>query len=245
MANVAHGPARTSSRQVVTFLQSYGLEATLDDAATDDFDTVFEALTQWYADPDRAAMAKVFVVRPGDEANARALSTVLSRWLASPLPPLRDESLVQYVADALMIDAHHSDDADSAPQLFSIEAEGSTLYLLRPEERRTEFAVDDTWAVGSLNSPDTEAAIQGIYRFEVCTPAFADHAVACARCQALLSAWEARGNLPDGFEQFRRRPLRPPVEQLPPLAPVSGVGIVIPRAPTTPPAPKKKPWWKF
>jgi hypothetical protein len=242
----------------VAFLKSLRLEAALDEAATDDLETVLDELLRWYADAERAARARVFAWRHGlgggeelySSKTFQEFTAVLQRWVKQPLPSLEGEALVSYAADSLLIAAHHSDDADASPQLMSVEGDCGTLFLLRSARDRAQQPADEAWALGTLHSPDTEAALEGIYRFKGCTPAFADHAVECARCQAQLQQWEASADLPDGFEQFRRQPLRPSPPETPPLPAAARVGIThkavieFPPPVETEPPPKKQ-WWKF
>ena len=253
------GPPRTSSPEVLTFLKRIGLEAELDDGGYDDFETVLDDLMRWYSDADRAAKAQVFAWRYGQGGGEelysskrfQEFSAALSRWVQKPRPPFEGEELVHYAADSLLIDAHHSDNYDAAPQLMKLESDDGTLYLLRPEQDRVPNALDESWALGTLNSPDTEAALNGIYRDGGCTPAFADHAAGCSRCQAQLQQWETGADLPDGFEQFRTQPLRPLPPKTPPLPPSARVGIkykavvVFPEPVRAETLPGGKPWWKL
>lgn len=230
--------ARTSNPELAATLKAIGLECELDEKAPAGADELVAALLDVYSDPSRAEAARVFVSRGEDNA---ALATVLSRWAQREIPPVGDdfageEELVQFVADWLMAKALHGDTA--SPQLFAFEAEEGLLYLLRTEQELSWSGKSGTtWIpgfdAGTRNSPDTEAALNGIYRGEGCEPAFAEHARSCARCLALFDEHRRRmaelppdqQHCPEGFEEF--------------LGPTA-------RAPLVPAAlPPPRPWWRF
>ena len=67
----------------------------------------------------------------------------------------------------------------------------------------------------------------------------------CEACLVALEAWDFEHGLPDGFEKFRRVPVKPrrPAPQVDEGRQEEGVAIFIPRPPEQPP--KSKAWWKF
>lgn len=161
--------ARTSSPELSATLKAIGLQVELDEEAPAVADELVAALLDVYSDQSLAEAARVFVSRGDDNAS---LATVLSRWAQRELPPVGEgysgeEELVQFVADWLMAKAIHGDSA--SPQLFAFEAEAGTLYLLRTEQElswsgKTGSEWIPGFEAGSRNSPDTEAALNGIYR---------------------------------------------------------------------------------
>lgn len=229
-------PPRTSSREFHVFFQSLGLNVELHvDATAELFETV-DQLIAWYADPARAAEAKVFALTK----DAPAPRDVLAGWVGRELPQgLEDYALTSYAADLLFIAGEHGA-SGSALQLLALESEDASLYLLRPQSHRKQVG-NEGWLPSTMNSPDTEAALSGIFRFEGCTPAFAEHAKDCDACLAALEAWDFEHGLPEGFERFHRVPVRvrKPVLDEGPVQ--EGVAIFIPRPPEQPP----RPWWKF
>jgi hypothetical protein len=229
-------PARTSSRELHELFTGLSLDVELDLAASNDFSTVTSEVISWYADPARAGPAKVFVLFDEQEAPRE----LLAEWIGRPLPADAEGfELLSYAADALLCEASHG--GPTAPELLTFELDHAGLYLLRPAGQRRNFGTEG-WVPSTLNSPDTEAALNGVFRFEGCTPGFAEHAARCKTCLAALHAWDEKHGLPDGFEAFRIRPPRPP----PPAhsgKPAEGVAIVIPRPPEEPAKPA--PWWKF
>ncbi len=203
---------------------------------------VFDELLAWYSDDARARAARVFafVFAKGagaEEPRFEALAQCFARWLGTALPDLEGYALESYVADALYIASEHAADPARAPQLWELETERGSLFLLRTQEDLAQTS--DDCRLSSRNSPDTEAAMGGIFRIDGCSQAYSDHAVGCARCLAMLQRWDERGDgLTADWQHLRRwtvpvRPARP--VPLPPLPPVSGVALVIPRPP----------WWRF
>lgn len=232
-------PPRTSSREQQEFFSALGLSVELHPEASADFPAVVGQLIAWYGDAGRASAANVFALT-GRQPPPRE---VLTRWLGRALPvDAEGDALISYAADALLIAGGHGA-SSSAPQLLGVEAGDAALYLLRSQGQRRLLGAEG-WLPSTLHSPDTEAALTGIYRFEGCTPAFAEHASDCDTCLASLEAWDYEHGLPEGFERFRRMP-EPPrrVPQLDEGRPESGVVIFIPRPPEGPPKPKA--WWKF
>lgn len=229
-------PPRTSSREFHEFFQSLGLTVELHTDATDELNDTVDQLIAWYSDASRAAQAKVFAL----SGDAQPPRDVLAGWLGREVPAgLEGYSVLAYAADVLFIAGEHGA-SGSAPQLLALESDEASLYLLRPHSQRKQVG-NEGWLPATMNSPDTEAALSGIFRFEGCTPAFSEHASGCEECLAALEAWDFEHGLPEGFERFRRVPMRvrkPPVDE----GPVQeGVAIFIPRPPERPP----KPWWKF
>ena len=229
---------RTSSREQHEFFSALGLSVELHPEASAVFPDVVSQLIAWYSDPGRAAEAKVFALT-GRQPPPRE---VLTRWLGRPLPvDAEGDALISYAADALLIAGEHGS-SSSAPQLLGVESGDAALYLLRSQGQRRLLG-GEGWIPSTLHSPDTEAALTGIYRFEGCTRAFAEHASACETCLAAMETWDFEHGLPEGFEKFRRVPVqkrRPHVEE---GKPEEGVAIFIPRPPEVPPRPKA--WWKF
>lgn len=206
---------KTSSAEVHVALTALGLEVELDPAASAAIEDTAEQLCDWYADPARAERARVCAAESRE---------TFSEWLGRPVgEQFEGEDLVTYVADTLMGAAEHSMDRDGAPQLWALEGHQRVLYLLRGASERGDRLV-------SLNNPDTEAALNGIYRFDGCAPGFADHARSCGQCLEQLKEWDARHGLPENFDILRQWPVPPPKpepKKLPPLPPASGVAIII------------------
>lgn len=232
-------PPRTSNREVHEFFCALGLRVELHPEASGDFPAVVGELIAWYSDEGRAAEAKVFALT-GRQAPPRK---VLTRWLGRSLPAdAEGDALISYAADALLIAGEHGASA-SAPQLLGVEAGDAALYLLRAQGQRRLLGAEG-WIPSTLHSPDTEAALSGIYRFEGCTRAFAEHAAGCGDCLEALDAWDFEHGLPEGFERFRRvlvQARRPP--QAEDGAPEEGVAIFIPRPAELPP--RAKAWWRI
>ena len=231
-------PPRTSSREQHEFFGALGLQVELHAEASAELAQVVGALIGWYADEGRAADAKVFALT-GRQPPPRER---LSGWVGRALPAdAEGDALIGYAADALLIAGDHGASA-SAPQLMVFESGDAGLYLLRPQTQRKLLGAEG-WVPMTLHSPDTEAALSGIYRYEGCTRAFAEHARACEACLAALEAWDFEHGLPAGFDEFRRAV---PAKRKPSMEegePEEGVAIFIPRPPPEPPRPA--PWWKF
>jgi hypothetical protein len=232
-------PPRTSSREQHELFSALGLSLELHPDASADFTSVVGELISWYSDETRAAEAKVFALT-GRQKPPR---DVLTKWLGRALPEdAEGDALISYAADALLIAGEHGA-SSSAPQLLGVESGDAALYLLRSQGERRQFAAEG-WLPSTLHSPDTEAALSGIYRFEGCTRAFSEHATNCEACLSAMETWDYEHGLPEGFERFRRVPVQtrrqPMVEE---GKPEEGVAIFIPRPPEKPVRPK--PWWKF
>lgn len=231
-------PPQTSSREQHELFSALGLSVELHPEASAAFPDVVGQLIAWYADPGRAAEAKVFSLT-GRQPPPRE---VLTQWLGRELPAdAEGDALISYAADALLIAGEHGA-SSSALHLLGVESGDAALYLLRSQGQRRLLGAEG-WLPSTLHSPDTEAALSGIYRFEGCTRAFSEHASGCESCLASLEAWDFEHGLPEGFERFRRVRVPPPrrkpaLEEGPPE---EGVAIFIPRPPERPP----RPWWKF
>ena len=239
-ARVTLTPPRTSSREQHELFSALGLSVELSPDASGDFPEFMGQLIAWYSDEGRAAEAKVFALTSRQPPPRE----VLTRWLGRPLPAdAEGDALISYAADAFLIAGEHGA-SSSAPQLLGIESGESALYLLRSQGQRRLLA-SEGWLPATMHSPDTEAALNGIYRFEGCTRAFEEHAVGCESCLVALEAWDFEHGLPDGFEKFRRVPVKPrrPAPQVDEGRQEEGVAIFIPRPPEQPP--KSKAWWKF
>ena len=121
---------------------------------------VVSALIGWYADEARAAEAKVFALT-GNQPPPRE---VLSGWVGRALPlDAEGDALIAYAADALLIVGDHGASA-SSPQLLAFESGDAGLYLLRAQTQRKLLGAEG-WVPMTLHSPDTEAALSGIYRY--------------------------------------------------------------------------------
>jgi hypothetical protein len=236
---MSQGP-RTSNPDVLKLLTALRLEIQLDVAGSADLHVVLGDVCSWYFDADRASKARVAAVPCTDATDSKtyfaspaflAAKKSFAQWLGRPLPALEGEALVEYVADALMIAADHSKDPGGEPQLLHFETPTGVLYLLRSTNDRREFK-NEGFIPPTLNSPDTDAALGGIFREEGCTPAFAAHAAGCDRCLIALEDADFEQGLPDDFAKLRKwpSPARRIVPDLPPLPPVSGVAIIIPRS---------------
>lgn len=228
---------RTSSREQHEFFSALGLNVELHTEASAEFSATVAELISWYSDETRATEAKVFALT-GRQPPPR---DVLTRWVGRPLPADEEgDALLGYAADLLLIAGGHGT-SPSAPHLLALESGDAGLYLLRaPNQRR--LLSPEGWVPTTLHSPDTEAALGGIYRYEGCTRAFAEHAASCEECLSSLEAWDFESGLPEGFEKFRRAPpqKRNVMEE---GEPEEGVAIFIPRPPELPP--KQARWWKF
>lgn len=214
----------SSSAEHIAFFNSLGLPVAQDDGASDDFEAVLGEVITWYLQPERAASARVVA------ATSEDLTRVLRAWLGRELPALNGDALIAYVADSLLIDAGHGNSHSQTPRLLALASEAGTLYMLRPDP-----GTSDGVFVTTLHSPDTEAALSGVFRIDGCSPAFEDHASSCTHCLAALEKTDQKYGLPDGFERFRRHPVRVPPPPPTPLPPVSGVAIII----------RRRPWWAF
>jgi hypothetical protein len=230
-------PPRTSSREQHELFSSLGLAVELHPEGKSEFEAVVSELIAFYADAGRAAEAKVFSLS-GRQPPPRE---VLTQWVGRPLPAdAEGDALIGYAADALLIAGDHGA-SSTAPQLLALEAGDAGLYLLRPHTLR-KLMGEHGWVPLTLASPDTEAALSGIYRYEGCTRAFEEHASGCDDCLAALEDWDEDTGLPRGFERFSRP--RPVKKQLHDEGiQEEGVAIFIPRPPEPPP--KRAPWWKF
>ena len=230
---------RTSSREQHELFTTLGLQVELHPEAGADFTAVVGELIAWYADPVRAAEAKVFALTGGQPPPRE----VLTAWVGRALPvDAEGDALISYSADALLIAGEHGESSTS-PQLLGVESGDAALYLLRSHGQRRLFGAEG-WIPATLHSPDTEAALSGIFRYEGCSRAFAEHASGCESCLAALETWDFEHGLPEGFEKFRRPP--PPRRRPPAMEegkPEEGVAIFIPRPKEVPPKPKA--WWKF
>ncbi|MDP3151971.1 MAG: hypothetical protein Q8N23_04840 [Archangium sp.] len=231
-------PPRTSSREQQAFFSALGLQVELQAEASGELSEVVSALIGWYADSARAAEAKVFALT-GRQPPPRE---VLAGWVGRVLPAdAEGDALIGYAADALLIAGDHGA-SPSALQLMVFESGDAGLYLLRPQTQRKLLGAEG-WVPMTLHSPDTEAALSGIYRYEGCTRAFTEHARGCEACLAALEEWDFEHGLPAGFDEFRRAL---PAKRKPRMEegePEEGVAIFIPRPPPEPP--KQAPWWKF
>lgn len=231
-------PPRTSSRELHEFFSALGLSVELHPEASAAFTAVVGELIAFYGDPARATETKVFALK-GRQPPPREL---LTQWAGRELPAdAEGDALLGYVGDVLLIDGQHGTSA-SAPQLLALEAGDAGLYLLRPMGQRKRLG-DEGWLPMTLHSPDTEAALSGIYRTDGCTRAFAEHVPGCVDCREALEDWDEEHGLPDGFEAFQRPRVvkrKRPVAEGPPE---EGVAIFIPRPPPEPP--QRAPWWKF
>ena len=230
-------PPRTSSREQHELFIALGLAVELTPEASSDFEAVVASLIAWYSDAPLAREARVFALTGRQPAPRE----VLTRWVGRALPAdAEGDALIGYAADALLIAGGHGASA-SALQLLTLESGDAALYLLRAPTHRKLLGAEG-WVPATVHSPDTEAALGGIYRYEGCTRAFAEHASGCEDCLALLEEWDLEQGLPEGFEKFRRAPPRRPPQVEEGLA-EEGVAIFIPRPPEGPPS--EKPWWKF
>ncbi len=137
---------RTSSLALQAFFESLGLEVELWGDASDDFEEVFEAVLVWYAGPARAAAARVFSLKIDDSATAAQvfastqfseLTEVLAGWVGEPLPPLKGQELLRYVADRLLADAVHPRGPGPRPELFVLTGSPGDLYLLGRQKSAT------------------------------------------------------------------------------------------------------------
>jgi hypothetical protein len=230
---------RTSSREQHELFSALGLNVELHPEGSTDFPSIIGELITWYSEPTRAAEAKVFALSGRQQPPREVLTT----WLGRALPvDAEGDALISYAADALLIAGEHGA-SSSAPQLLGVESGDAALYLLRSQGQRRLLGAEG-WVPATLHSPDTEAALSGIFRYEGCTRAFAEHAPNCERCLTALETWDFEHGLPEGFEKFRRIPVQtrraPLMEE---GKPEEGVAIFIPR-PKELPAPPKA-WWKF
>ncbi len=228
---------RTSSREHHELFTTLGLAVELNAEASASYEAAVGALITWYSDAPRAREARVFALT-GRQPPPR---DVLTSWVGRSLPTdAEGDALIGYAADALLIDGGHGG-SPTALQLLTLESGDAALYLLRAPAQR-KLLGSEGWVPATVHSPDTEAALSGIYRYEGCTRAFAEHASGCDDCLSALEAWDFEQGLPEGFEKFRRVPPRrkPQLEE---GVAEEGVAIFIPRPPDPPPY--EKPWWKF
>lgn len=230
----------TSSPALHQLCVSLGLSVELEPSGCVDLPALMRQLFDWYSDRARAAPARVFALREGEEPPR----DVLTLWACSPLPRnARGDELISYAADVLLIAARHGG-VPSTPQLLRMKSGPLALYLLRPRAPQPLLVEGEGWLPATLHSRDTEAALAGEFRDHGCTPAFAEHAGDCRRCEAALESWDFKFGLPAGFERFRyaleQQPLGGPMDE---GVIEEGVAICIPRS-SEPPRPPRV-WWKF
>lgn len=118
----------------------------------------------------------------GDDVRA-----LLEKWLGERIPA-DAEDLITHAADVLLIRSEHGLGPGDGRQLFELEGETGSLFVLRTwAERQAAEAIAD-FDIGTCHYPDTESALAGIYRYEGARRSFIAHAPACSRCQAQLRA---------------------------------------------------------
>jgi hypothetical protein len=121
---------------------------------------------------------RAFATTDEDGKDVRAL---LEQWLGEPIPQ-SVRSAIDHAADVLLIRYEHEGDPDDGRQLFEIEGHPRSLFVLRTSEEREDAEIH----MASRHSPNTSAALHGIYRYEGARPSFIAHAPACSQCQAQL-----------------------------------------------------------
>lgn len=153
--------------------------------AREDWESTHAALVEHYAVATSSSqLDRDHAFSEGDAAQRSAVRAVLERWLGEPIPPDADE--ISFAADVFLIrDAHGPDTPGAGPQLFALEGETGTLWVLKTWAQR-EHANLERGVFGTCNSPDTEAAVSGIYRYRGARPAFRAHAPGCEICQRQL-----------------------------------------------------------
>lgn len=153
--------------------------------ARDDWEETLAELVEHYAVGSAACDRDRAVALDGeDEDDVRAL---LERWLGERIPA-DAEDLITHAADVLLIRAEHGLGAGDGRQLFEIEGEAGSLFVVRTwAEREAAEAVADV-RFSTCHYPDTESALSGIYRYEGARRSFVAHAPACSLCQAQLRA---------------------------------------------------------
>jgi hypothetical protein len=139
---------------------------------------VLVALLAWYAEPERASAARVFAFAIDDNASAEQIfastrfsefTEVLASWLQAPLPPMKGEDLLRAVADRLLAEATHPRGEHAGSQLFVLRGSPGELYLLRTEAELEGVRSYGFGALEKFSSPDTEAALAGIFRSDGCS----------------------------------------------------------------------------
>jgi hypothetical protein len=182
-------------------------EDDVDDVAFDAA-TLLAALGSLYGThgpTDTSAAEGIFFVdeRAERDPDVRARAqAVLERWLGRPLPAqvtVALDAMLHYAGDALYLRRHAA--GPHAALLFASDGVRATddlaftVYVLAREDALDSLPIGFSPRV----SPDTEAAANGIFRVDGCEPAFAEHAPACAVCQANLAALARTNRLPRDF----------------------------------------------
>ena len=130
------------------------------------------------------------------------LRPVLERFSGTRIPA-DVRNAVTYAADVFAIRESHGD--GSPDQLFALEGDTGTLYVVRTwDEREAATDADD---IGTCAHPDTTAALNGIFRVGGLQPAFAEHAPQCEHCQAHMRECIAQFGsdaLPEEFKTLSR-----------------------------------------
>lgn len=171
--------------------------------------TLLAALSSLYGShgpTDASAAEGIFVVDERAEQDPEVRTRVqalLERWLGRPLPAqvtVELDDMLGYASDALYLRWHAA--GPDAALLFASDGERATdglaftVYVrLEDEDALRSVPIGFSPRV----SPDTEAAANGIFRVDGCEPAFAEHALTCAVCQANLAALARTNRLPRDF----------------------------------------------
>lgn len=171
--------------------------------------TLLAALSTVYAAQgltDTSAPAGILAIdeRAEKDPEVRArVQALLVRWLGLAIPAPETVTvgrMLDYAADAVYLRQHTA--GPGAAPMFAADGERATdgltftIYLVPADEEALSAVPIGFWP---RVSPDTEAAASGIFRVDGCRPAFAEHAPACAVCQAQLANLARTNRLPRDF----------------------------------------------
>ncbi len=127
---------------------------------------------------------RAFALSDDDDEDAPAVRDLLERWLGEAFPADAG-SPVTHAADLLLIrDRHGAGGPDRGPQLFRLDGEAGSLFVVRTWAERDAARGAEYFA--TCHYPDTESALSGVYRYEGARPSFIAHAPGCALCQQQL-----------------------------------------------------------
>lgn len=144
-------------------------------------------------DRDRCFAVAAGPTRTSDDR----LRALLAGWTGEPGDP---EDPITHAADVFLIrDAHGDGERGTGPQLFALEGPTGIVYVLRTWAEREAVPGGDRLEVSICWFPDTDSALDGLFRARGVRRSMAAHAPGCAICQANL-----RDSLgPDGADDWQ------------------------------------------
>lgn len=131
------------------------------------------------------------------------MRALLERWLGEPVDAGHP---ITHAADVFEIrDAHGPiERRGSGPQLFQLEGDTGTLYVVRTWAERGAIPGVDRIDIGTCWYPDTESALGGVFRYDGARPSFIAHATSCPLCQKNLRAVIDDSGLSDDWRALVR-----------------------------------------